>query len=254
LLERLRPRFLKRQSTDGQMTVVEHLEELRYRVFVCLIAYLAMAIVAYIFYRPLLDFLKGPLDEAGRIGPVKVEDVFVEGIATGFVLRLKVSAFAGAIFALPVFLFQLWRFVTPGLEPREKRFAIPFVSSALGLFTLGSWVAFMLLPVGIKWLLGFVPPAKPLIHLSQYLSFVIFMILGFGISFEFPLLLVFLAGVGVISSQQLRRQRRFAILIAFVVAAVATPSQDPISQTVMAVPLYILYELSIVVIRYGLKR
>jgi sec-independent protein translocase protein TatC len=236
------------------MTVVEHLEELRYRLFICIAAYLVMAIVAYIVYRPLLNFLLRPLDQAGRIGSVKVQDVYVTGIATGFVLRLKTAAFAGVIFALPILLYQLWRFVTPGLEPREKKLAIPFVASAVGLFVLGAYIAFLLLPIGIRFLLGFVAPAKPLIHLTEYMSFVFLMILAFGISFEFPLLLVFLAGAGIMSSQQLRRHRRAAILAAFIIGAVATPSQDPISQTVMAVPLYILYELSIVVIRYGLKR
>jgi sec-independent protein translocase protein TatC len=167
---------------------------------------------------------------------------------------MKTAAFAGLIFALPVILYQLWRFVTPGLEKRERKFAIPFVLSALALFVLGAYIALLLLPVAIKFLLGFVAPAKPLIHLTEYMSFVFLMILAFGISFEFPLLLVFLAGVGVISSRQLSSHRRAAILVAFIIGAVATPSQDPISQTVMAVPLYILYELSIVVIRYGLKR
>jgi sec-independent protein translocase protein TatC len=231
------------------MTVVEHLEELRYRLFICIAAYLVMAIVAYIVYRPLLDFLLHPLHKGGKIG-----DVYIGGITTGFVLRIKTAAFAGIIFALPILLYQLWRFVTPGLEGREKRFAIPFVLSSLALFVLGAYIAFVLLPIAIKFLLGFVPPAKPLIQVSEYLSFVFLMIIAFGISFEFPLLLVSLAAVGVLTSQQLRRHWRAAVLIAFVIGAVATPSQDPISQTVMAVPLYILYELSILVIRYGLKR
>jgi sec-independent protein translocase protein TatC len=254
LLERLRPRFLKRRPIDGQMTVVQHLEELRYRIFICLGAYIAMAIVAYIVYRPLLNFLLHPLHQANDASTLKIGDVYVTGIATGFVLRLKTAAFAGVVFALPVFLYQLWRFVTPGLEPREKRYAIPFVVSAVALFVLGAYIAFLLMPIAIKFLIGFVPPAKPLIHLTEYLSFVFLMILAFGISFEFPLLLVFLAGVGVLSSRQLAKQRRLAILAAFIIGAVATPSQDPISQTVMAVPLYILYEISILVIRYGLKR
>ncbi|MGZ4104054.1 MAG: twin-arginine translocase subunit TatC, partial [Actinomycetota bacterium] len=201
------------------MTVIQHLEELRYRLFICLAAFLVMAVVAYIFYRPLLNFMLHPLDKAGRIGSVRVQDVYVTGIATGFVLRMKTAAFAGVIFALPVILYQLWRFVTPGLEPREKKFAIPFVLSALALFVLGAYIALLLLPVAIKFLLGFVAPAKPLIHLTEYMSFVFLMILAFGLSFEFPLLLVFLAGVGVLSSRQLSSHRRAAILVAFVIGA-----------------------------------
>jgi sec-independent protein translocase protein TatC len=236
------------------MTLVEHLEELRYRLFVCVGAYVVMAIVAYFVYKPILSFMLHPLRAGGKIGSTTVQDVYVTGIATGFILRLKTSAFAGVVFALPIFLYQLWRFITPGLQPKERKFAIPFVISALALFALGGYIAFLLLPIGIHWLLGFVAPAKPLIHLTEYMSFVFLMILAFGISFEFPLLLVSLAGVGILSSRQLGSFRRGAILTAFIIAAVATPSQDPISQVVMAVPLYILYELSILVIRYGLKR
>jgi sec-independent protein translocase protein TatC len=238
------------------MTLVEHLEELRYRLFVCIGAYIVMAIVAYIFYRPILNFMLHPLHHAGTVGSITGSklQVYLGGIATGFVLRMKTSAFAGLIFALPILLFQLWRFVTPGLEPKERKFAIPFVLSALGLFVLGGYIAFLILPLGIHWLLGFVAPAQPLIQLTEYMSFVFLLILAFGISFEFPLLLVSLAGVGVLSSRQLSKARRAAILTAFIIAAVATPSQDPISQVVMAVPLYILYEISILVIRYGLKR
>jgi sec-independent protein translocase protein TatC len=218
------------------MTLVEHLEELRYRIFICVGAYVVMAIVAYFVYKPILSFMLHPLRDAGKVGSIPVVDaqgkpiVFVTGIATGFILRLKTSAFAGVVFALPVFLYQLWRFITPGLQPKERKFAIPFVVAAVALFALGGYIAFLLLPIGIHWLLGFVAPARPLIHLTEYMSFVF------------------------LSSQQLGKARRGAILGAFVIAAVATPSQDPISQVVMAVPLYILYELSILVIRYGLKR
>jgi sec-independent protein translocase protein TatC len=238
------------------MTLVEHLEELRYRIFVCLGAYVVMAIVAYFLYKPILSLMLHPLHHAGKVGKINGADlsVYLGGIATGFILRIKTSAFAGLVFALPVLLYQLWRFVTPGLEPRERKFAIPFVLSALGLFVLGGYIAFLILPLGIHWLLGFVAPAQPLIQLTEYMSFVFLLILAFGISFEFPLLLISLAGVGVLTSRQLGKFRRGAILTAFIIAAVATPSQDPISQVVMAVPLYILYELSILVIRYGLKR
>ncbi len=150
---------------------------------------------------------------------------------------------------------KLWRFITPGLAPREKRYAVPFVGSSLVLFALGTYFAFLILPTGIKFLLSFASgPLKPLIFVDQYLSFLMFMILAFGISFEFPLVLVFLAGVGIISSRQLREKRRHAIFLAFVVGAVATPSQDPYSMTAMAVPLYILYEISILVVRFALKK
>lgn len=241
------------------MTVVQHLDELRYRLIVSIIAFAIGSIVAYVVYKPVLQFLKAPLDEAVRGGAVgsKVReelDLYVTGVATGFIIRIKTSAFAGVVLALPVLLFQFWRFITPGLEPRERKFAIPFVVSALGLFSLGAYIAFLILPLGIKFLLGFVSPAEPLIHLTEYLSFVFLMILAFGVTFEFPLVLVFLAMADLLSSARLRKARRAAFFIMFVVAAVATPSGDPLSQTVMAVPLYLLYEVSILVIRFGLKK
>lgn len=239
------------------MTVVEHLEEFRHRLIVSAIAFGAASIVAYVFYRPILDLLTTPLDQGDRVGGVAIKDVplYAQGIAGPFLLRLKVSAFAGLLLALPVLLFQLWRFVTPGLEQREKRYAVPFILSSTALFSLGAWFAFLVLPTGIRFLLSFAgPPLEPFITFQDYLSFLIFMVLAFGLSFEFPLLLVFLALVGIVTSRQLRSWRKYALFLAFVVGAVATPSQDPYTQVVFSVPLYILYEVSILVIRFGLKR
>ena len=181
--------------------------------------------------------------------------VMCTAIVTAFVVRIKVSFFVGFIGALPVLLFQFWRFITPGLEPREKRYAIPFVGASLGLFALGTLFAFLVLPTGIRFLLTFASsPLEPLIRIDEYLSFLMFMILAFGVSFEFPLVLVFLAGVGIMPSARLRKYRRHAVMGAAIVGAVATPSQDPYSMVVMAVPLYILYEISILVIRYAMKK
>lgn len=239
------------------MTLLEHLQELRDRLIVSAAAYLVAVIIAFIFYEPILDLLKMPLDSGGRIGEFVVEDVFVTGIATAFVLRVKVSLFAGVILALPVLLYELWRFVTPGLERTERRYALPFVGSSLVLFAIGTWFAFLILPTGIRFLLGFTSPeqgVKPLILLGEYLSFVNFTILAFGVTFEFPLLLIFLALAGVLTSRKLSQMRRMAIVVIVIVAAVATPSQDPVSQIVLAAPLYILYETSILVIRFVLKR
>jgi sec-independent protein translocase protein TatC len=231
------------------MTVIEHLEELRTRLIVTLIAFVLATAIAYIFYNPIIHFLLKPVLSK------RVPAVYVSGVVTAFVVRLKVSIFAGFVLALPVSLFELWRFITPGLEPREKRYAVPFVLSSLGLFALGTFFAFLVLPTGIRFLLSFASgPLKPLIFVDQYLSFLMFMIIAFGVSFEFPLVLIFLAGVGILSSRQLRTRRRHALFLAFVVGAVATPSQDPYSMTAMALPLYILYELSILVVRYAMKK
>lgn len=239
------------------MSILDHLEELRFRIFMMVGAYIVGTAIAWAFYEPILELLKAPLDSGGKIGEFQVEDLFVTGITTAFVLRFKVALFGGLVIALPVLLFQLWRFVTPGLERRERRFALPFVVTSVSLFALGSWFAFLVLPTGIRFLLGFTAPeqgVKPLILLSEYLSFVTFTILAFGVTFEFPLLLIFLAMAGVLTSRQLSKARRAAVVGIFVVAAVATPSQDPVSQLILALPLYLLYEASILVIRFGLKR
>lgn len=238
------------------MTVVEHIDEFRRRILISIAAFAVGMVVAYVFYRDILQVLQHPLDEANRLGKVQVDNVFVPGVTGPFLLRLKVSAFAGLLFSLPVLLFQLWRFITPGLHAKEKRYAIPFVGSSLALFAFGAWFAFLILPTGVRFLLSFVEPGiqEPFITFQDYLSFIIFMILAFGISFEFPIVLVFLGMAGIISSRQLRRWRRYAVLAVFIVAAVATPSQDPFSQIAMAAPLYILYEASILVIRFVLKK
>lgn len=243
------------QVPRAEMSVVEHIKEFRHRILISLLAALGGSVIAYTFYDPILAMLTSPLDDAGRIGDVKVETLYISGVTTAFVLRMKISAAMGVLIAMPVLLYQLWRFITPGLYPKEKRYAIPFVASSLALFAFGCWFAFMLLPAGIRFLLEFIPSnSEPLIQLPQYLSFVTTMMLAFGITFEFPLVLIFLSLVGVVSSSGLKRWRRYAIFVAFLVAAVATPSGDPLTQTAMAVPLYILYEASILVIRFGLKR
>jgi sec-independent protein translocase protein TatC len=246
---RLRPR--RSRSPDGRMTIVEHLEELRYRLILAILFVVAATIVAWVYYPHILTFLVRPLFKADP----RIRNVYVTSVVAGFLIRAKVSLFAGLIFALPAVLWQFWRFITPGLEPSEKRFAIPFVLCSLGLFALGGWFAFLILKPALKFLLGFnIGPIRPLLGINQYLGFVMLMVLAFGLSFEYPLVLVFLAGVGILSSERLRRWRRYAFFLAFVVGAVATPSQDPYSMTLMAVPLYILYEITILVIRFALGK
>ena len=237
------------------MTVIEHLEEFRYRLIVSLSAFIVGSAVAYTFYRHIFDLLTKPLDESNRISGITVEGLNVFGVTTAFLVRIRVSIFAGLVLALPVILYQLWRFVTPGLQAKEKRFAIPFVIGSLGLFSLGAVFAYLVLPQALGFLLGFAKGvATPLISVDQYLKFVTFMILAFGITFEFPMVLLFLAGAGVLSSARLRQYRRHAIVGCFIVGAVATPSQDPYSMTLMAVPLYILYEASLAIIRFVMKK
>jgi len=235
------------------MTVIEHLSELRYRLVVSVFAFLVGSIVAYFFYPQILDVLKLPLSEGGKISGVTVS-LSVRGVTSAFLVKIKVSLFAGFVFALPVILFQLWRFITPGLAQNEKRYAFPFVASSLLLFVAGAVVAYLTLPQALGFLLGFTNGLKPVIFIDEYVGFVTFMVLAFGITFELPMLMVFLAMVGIVSSAWMRKHRRHAIVACFVIGAVATPSQDPYTNTLMAVPLYFMYEGALLVVRFAMKK
>jgi sec-independent protein translocase protein TatC len=158
-------------------------------------------------------------------------------------------AFLGIAIALPVLLYQFWRFITPGLTTRERKYAIPFVVSSLALFTLGGFFAMFTLPKGLSFLLGFAGTKNVLAVLSigKYLGFVMLVILAFGAAFEFPLILISLMLVGVLSTRQLRKWRRYALVAIAVIAAVITPSQDWFTMSALMIPLIIFYELSIIV-------
>ena len=237
------------------MTVVEHLTELRNRLIISVIAFLVASIVAYFFYDPILDLLRSPLDEAGKIAGITVKDgLSISGITTAFLLKVKVSLFAGFLGALPVILFQLWRFITPGLESKEKRYAIPFVAGSVFLFLVGALVAYLTLPSALGFLLRFTRGFNQIIFVNDYIGFVTFLVLAFGITFELPMVLIFLAMVGIVSSRWMRSHRRHAVVVCFVIGAVATPSQDPYTNTLMALPLYLLYEASLLIIRFGMRK
>jgi sec-independent protein translocase protein TatC len=239
------------------MTVVEHLDELRRRLVISALAVLLASLVGLVFAQWILDFLIEPYQEALRQLPEDVrppgslgEGLVFSGPAGGFVAILKVGFVSGFLLALPVVLYQTWRFVTPGLTSRERRLGIPFVLASMVLFAGGVLFAFMILPTGLSFLLGFGGQnLVPLITTDRYLSFLIFLILGFGLSFELPLILIFLAGARIITSQQLRKWRRYAALGTVVFAAVATPTQDPYTMSIMWAALYVLYEIAILVTR-----
>ena len=235
------------------MTVVEHLGELRKRLLISVAAFLVTSIVAYFFYDQILHLLKSPLDEGGRIAGYEVV-LSISGITTAFLLKVKVSLFAGFLGALPVILYQVWRFITPGLEQKEKRYAIPFVAGSVFLFLAGAVVAFLTLPSALGFLLRFTKGFNQILFVNDYVGFLTFLILAFGITFELPMVLIALAMVGIVSSQWLRKHRRHAVVACFVIGAVATPSQDPYTNTLMAVPLYLLYEASVLIVRFALRK
>lgn len=231
------------------MTVVEHLTELRRRLVISVLAVVVGAILVFVFYDVVLRFLTGPYEEITR-GTARCPDgckLIITDPLEGFMVRVKVATYGGFVVALPVVLWQVWRFVTPGLNPREKRYAIPFVVSSVVLFLFGAFVAWFTFPKALDFLVQVGGSSiETFFAAGKYLSFVTLMMVAFGAAFEFPVLLVFLMLAGVLESAQLRRFRRHTIVLITIIAAVITPSQDPYSLFFMAVPMYLFYEASIV--------
>ena len=231
------------------MPLVEHLTELRKRLVVCLVAVAACAVVAFAFYNQILDFLIGPycnLSQPPR--PPGPCSLFITDPLEGFATRLKVATWGGLFLASPVVLYQFWRFVTPGLNPNEKRYAVPFVTASVLLFCLGMLLAKLTFPRALDFLVGVGgPDITAIFSPAKYLRLVILMTVAFGVAFEFPVLLVFLQLANVLTSRRLASWRRPAAVVIVAVAAVITPSQDPYSLLAMAGPMYLFYEGSIVV-------
>jgi sec-independent protein translocase protein TatC len=214
------------------MSLEHHLKELRYRVCVSLAAVVVGTIVGYVFHGMVLHALTSPycgLPDKYRL----VHDrctLFVSGVLDAFTVTLKLSLYTGLVLSSPVWLFQIWRYITPGLYAHERRNAVTFVSASLALFALGGAFAWLTLGKG---------------SFTSYLSFVVAMVLIFAVSFEFPLVVVMLNRVGVLSAQRLRKWSRGIIFGIFVFAAVATPSQDPFTMSALAVPMCLLFGVAV---------
>ncbi|HUR77715.1 MAG TPA: twin-arginine translocase subunit TatC [Acidimicrobiales bacterium] len=232
------------------MTLVEHLTELRTRLFISVLAVAIGAVVAFTLYERILDFLVDPYCEIQH-GNCKL---FVQSPLDGLATRLKIAGYGGLMISSPVVLWEIWRFITPGLHKREKRYAIPFIMASTGLFFLGVFLAYLTFPKALDFLIEIGgADLEQIFSPKEYVSFFLKIMLAFGLAFEFPVVLVFLELVRVLSSAKLRSWRRPAIVIIVAAAAVITPSQDPYSLLAMAVPMYVFYEVSIIVGRL-LKR
>jgi sec-independent protein translocase protein TatC len=236
---------VRSRDDGGRMTVVEHLTELRRRIIVCIIAITLAAIVVYVFSLEVIRFLIEYYEDATD---GQRDALIFTGPLDAFATRIKVATYGGFALALPVWLFQLWRFITPGLNPNEKRYAVPFVLTSVLLFAAGGLVALLTLPKALDFLLNIGgSELEPLLTADRYLSLVTLMIIAFGVAFEFPVVLTFLLLARVIDTAQLRRWRRATIVIIVIFAAVITPSQDPYSLLFMAGPMYLFYELCIII-------
>ena len=233
------------------MTIVEHLGEFRRRFMICLAAVVVCGIICFILSPWIISFLVQYYQDAVHDPHKKLQFL---GPLDAFATRLKIATYGGIVLALPVWLFQLWRFITPGLNPKERRYAIPFVLSSIVLFLFGGVIALFTLQPALSFLLNIGgPDLRPELTADKYLSLVSLMIVAFGAAFEFPVVLMFLLLARVLTTRQLRRWRRWAIIGIVVFAAVITPSQDPYSLFAMAIPMYVFYESTIVIGRI-LKR
>lgn len=241
------------------MSLVEHLEELRSRLVISLAAIATGSIAGWFLYPPVIKLLRDPYCETLRRLPAGNRprtgcDFAYFGPLDPVLVKLKVVAFLGLLIALPVVLYQLWAFVVPGLTKRERRMGVAFVATSVPLFLMGAVLAYYTLPKGLGFLLGFAGEAfAPILTGDRYLGFVMMLSLAFGLSFEFPIVLIFLAAVGLVSTAQLRQWRRGAIMFIAVFAAVITPSADPYTMLAMMIPMVLFYEAAIIVARL-LKR
>lgn len=246
-------RFFKKgrvATTDDAMTLTEHLAELRSRLIRSALAVVAGMMVVLAFYEPVLDFLRQPYDNLCQRRPDLVSncDFFTLGPLEGFNARLRISLYGGLILALPVVLWQIWRFVVPALHAKEKKYAIPFVLSSVVLFVVGGFFAYFTLDKGLEWLISWSgSDVQQAFQISKYVSFVGLMMAAFGIGFEFPVLLVFLQLVGVLRPRQLVDGWRVAVMLIVVLAAVITPSGDPITLALLSVPLAVFYFVAILI-------
>ncbi len=234
---------------DRKMSLIGHMEELRKRLIICVLTIVGCAILSYFYSDRILSILKRPFPHSL---------VFIAP-QEPFVITLKIAIFGGIIFALPMIIYQLWQFVSSGLKKKEKKYLLYYIPFSLLLFLSGaSFAYFLVIPVGLRFLLGFGGSSlEPMISISRYLSFITLMILAFGVVFELPLVFLFLAGIGVVTPEFLAKKRKLFIIAIFVLAAILTPP-DVFTQILLALPLVLLYELSIlltkiVVVRRGEK-
>lgn len=229
------------KTADGNMSLVDHLQELRQRIIKIVIAVGIGFTISYFYAEQLINFITAPAGKLYYMSP-----------AEGFFSYLKISFVVGVLGALPIILYQIWAFLVPALTTNERTALVILVPSSVILFFTGLFFSyFLVLPAALKFFIGFTTEnLQPLLSLGQYLSFIISFLLPFGVIFELPLFLVVLAKVGLISSAFLISKRKMVIVLSFVVGAVISPTPDVFSQTMIAIPLLVLYEASILVLKH----
>lgn len=245
---------------DDKMSLTAHLEDLRKRIIVSLAAVMAAFVAAFNYseeiFRILIFPLRNSLDFSVtemyiRFVPedkLKATKLVFLAPTEAFWMNMKVAFVAAVVFSLPVIFLQLWKFISPGLQETEKKYVIPFVLTATGLFLVGASFCFIIvLPFALSFLLNYKVGdfLMPMLSVGQYVDFCLKFILAFGAIFELPIILIFLTKIGLVTPQTLKNNRKLAIVLAFVAGAVLTPTPDVFNQTLMAVPIILLYEVGI---------
>ncbi|MER7129514.1 twin-arginine translocase subunit TatC [Streptosporangium saharense] len=226
---------------------MEHLRELRNRILIALLGLALGIVVGFIYFDPIWKFLEEPycgLQQAQQLRPGQCT-LLVLGVFDSFFVNLKVAALFGLVASSPIWLYQLWAFVTPGLYRNEKRYSVMFMGLAVPLFAAGAALAYFIMDTGLAILLSFAPEGTLTgLTIDEYLGYALVMIVIFGVSFELPLLMVFLNVIGVLPRATVAKHRRTVIFIMFVFAALATPSTDPFSMIALAIPMVVLFALA----------
>lgn len=233
------------EIADDSMSLVDHLQEFRKRLIICIIAVVIGSGVCYFYAAELVHFITAPAGKLYYMSP-----------GEAFFTYLKVSFFAGFLAALPVVLYQVWAFVLPALSIKERLATIILVPSSVLLFFTGLTFSYMLvLPAGMKFFMGFATEdLQPMLSLGQYLSFVISFLLPFGFIFELPLVIIVLAKIGILNSKMLLDKNKHVLVLSFVVGAFISPTPDVLSQTMVAVPILVMYQVSILIVKYILRK
>ncbi len=249
----------KKNDPEGRMPLIEHLRELRNRLLKAALALVLVMVLGFVFFHQIWDFVSHPFCSAvinGKTGCSKTGDqLVVNGVFDPFMLRIKIAFFVGLIVSSPVWLYQVWAFIAPGLYRREKRWAYLFAGIAAPLFAAGAALAYVVMSRGLRYLLGLTPNGVVnLPSVDTYLSYFQGMILGFGLAFELPLALVLLNLAHILTHARFAKWRRLMLFGAFLFAGIANPSPDPISMLLLAVPCVVLVEVAEIFIYFNDRR
>ena len=249
----------RKAGPDGRMPLIGHLRELRNRLLKAALALVLVMVLGFVFFDQIWSFVSHPFCSAvinGKTGCHRTGDqLVVTGVFDPFMLRVKIAFFVGLIVSSPVWLYQVWAFIAPGLYRREKRWAYLFAGIAAPLFAVGAALAYEVMSRGLRYLLGLTPNGVVnLPSVDTYLSYFQGMILGFGLAFELPLALVMLNMAHILTHERFRKWRRLMLFGAFLFAGIANPSPDPISMLLLAVPCVVLVEVAEVVIYFNDRR